>query len=254
MQCSTRLFQLLLAATLLGAPIALAQNTPAIDPKADEILRKMSMSLADAKSFTFESHDTTDQIAPNGQKIQVGKHAKIAVRRPDAVAAVIDGDEEQMQFASSDGKVYIVNNLTKCYAMTDVPKSIDEMFDFLAQKYGMTAPLCDLVFSDPYKVLTERVRSGQYLGKRKVMGTPCHHLAFRQDGIDWQIWIEDSERAVPRKVVITHKELPGYPQFTALLSEWNLDAKLPDSAFAASPPPDYKKIDLAPVAEESKDR
>ncbi len=235
-------------ATLTG--IVRAQNparNPAIDPKTDTLLRKMSQTLANAKQFTFEAEETIDQFSDSGQKVQLAKHVTIAARRPDAVAANVDGDDEKVRFVFRDGKVGIINDLEKCYATADAPKSIDVAFDFLVEKYGMTTPLCDLLFADPYKVLTERVRSGEYLGLHRVMGEKCHHLAFRQGGVDWQIWLEDSERALPRKLVITHKELPGYPQFTALIGKWNLDAKIPDATFEFSAPTDMKKIDLVPI-------
>jgi hypothetical protein len=239
-----------------GVGIARAQTPapPAIDPKADAILRKMSATLAGAERLTVESEETIDQFSNSGQKVQLGKHVAIAARRPGEFAADVDGDDEKVRFVLRDGKIGIINHLEKCYATADVPRTIDAAFDLLAEKYGMTTPLCDLLFADPYKVLTERVRSGEYLGMHRVMGQKCHHLAFRQDGIDWQIWIEDSERALPRKLVITHKELPGYPQFTALLDKWNLAPQIPDAAFEFSPPPGMNKIDLVPVdkADESR--
>lgn len=233
-----------------SAGIARAQTSApnaAIDPKADALLRKMGQTLASAKQFTFEAEETIDQFSNSGQKVQLGKHVTIAARRPDAVAANVDGDDEKVRFVFRDGRVGIINDLEKCYATTDAPRTIDAAFDFLVEKYGMTTPLCDLLFADPYKAMTERVRSGEYLGLHRVMDEKCHHLAFRQDGVDWQIWIEDSERALPRKLVITHKELPGYPQFTALIGKWNLDARIPDATFQFSAPADMKKIDLVPV-------
>ena len=36
---------------------------------------------------------------------------------------------------------------------------------------------------------------------------------------------------VPRKFVITYKTLPESPQYSAVLSEWDLDAGLPDALF-----------------------
>jgi len=36
---------------------------------------------------------------------------------------------------------------------------------------------------------------------------------------------------VPRKFLITYKTLPESPQFSATLSEWDLDAGLPDALF-----------------------
>jgi hypothetical protein len=237
---------LLLAA---GLVLASAQNPappPGVDPKADEILRRMGKTLADARQFSFEVHDMADQLLENGQRVQVSKHGKIAVRRPDGIAAEVAGDQEDLRYIYNRDHVTIINRKENCYAKTTVPGTIDAMFDTLAEKYGITPPLADLAFSDPYKAMSERPRTGRYVGLHNVMGTKCHHLAFRQEGIDWQIWIEDGPRAVPRKLVITYKELPGYPQFIALMDKWDLDAKLPESMFDDTVPADCKRIDLVP--------
>ena len=56
------------------------------------------------------------------------------------------------------------------------------------------------------------------LGSGVINGVECDYLAFRTEDVDWQIWVEDGERALPRKVVITFKDQPGYPQFVAVLN------------------------------------
>jgi hypothetical protein len=130
-----------------------------------------------------------------------------------------------------------------------MPASIDDTLDTLAGKYGMALPLADLVFADPYKGLTENVRSSQYLGTGYVFDTKCHHLAFRQAAIDWQIWVEEGSKPLPRKIVITFKESPGHPQYTAFLSNWNLDAKIADGSFSFTPPAGAKQVDFAPTTQ-----
>jgi hypothetical protein len=69
--------------------------------------------------------------------------------------------------------------------------------------------------------------------------------------IDWQIWIEDGKQLVPRKIVITYKTMPGSPQFTAVLSEWDLKTRLPESIFTADIPADQgiTKIEFLTVKE-----
>lgn len=251
----TSKFRTLVGVTLLllaGSTGRAVPVEPRIDPKAEAVLRKMSDSLASAKSFTFRSSESVDEYSPSGQQVEVGKDVTIAVRRPSAVMTAIDGEDEKVTFTFDDGRVGIVNDSQKCYATVDGPKTIDAMFDFLADKYGITTPLCDLLFADPHKTLTEHVRSGEYLGRARIAEQECHHLAFRQDAIDWQIWIEDAERAVPRKLVITHKELPGYPKFVAFLNDWNLSADPSAETFKFTAPPDYKKIELTPLDEAPK--
>jgi hypothetical protein len=77
-----------------------------------------------------------------------------------------------------------------------------------------------------------------------VFDAKCRHLGFRQESVDWQIWIDDSTN-LPRKLVITYKEQPGHPEFTAFFNKWNLSADAPDSAFAFKPPADAKRADFA---------
>jgi hypothetical protein len=117
----------------------------------------------------------------------------------------------------------------------------------LAEQYGMVLPLADLVLADPYKTLIERVRTAEDLGSGYVFETKCRHLAFRQEVVDWQIWIDESSN-LPRKIVITYKEQPGDPQYTAFLSNWNLSAGTPDSHFTFTAPPNATKTEFAAPA------
>jgi hypothetical protein len=137
------------------------------------------------------------------------------------------------------------------YATTDVPADLDAAIDHVFDTYGFSVPIADLVYSDPYAVLTENVESGFLVGRHSVDGTPCHHLAFSQEFIDWQIWIEDGPRPVPRKLVVTHKDEPGAPQYTARLSGWDFQPRLSDHIFQFDPPPGVDRIEFlsAPAME-----
>jgi hypothetical protein len=217
-----------------------------IDPKADEILKKMGKLLADAKSLSFESHAIADQMTPDGQKLQFAKNQKVVLHRPDKLAADVIGDVDDLIFRYDGKHVALYNPRTHSWGAAEAPASIDATLDMLESKYGMSIPMADLVFPDPYDDLMQHVRSGQYVGLGYVGDIRCHHLAFRQLGIDWQIWIQDSDQPVPLKFVITFKESPGQPQYTAFMSNWNLSAQTPDSAFVLTPPADAKEVEFAP--------
>ena len=93
------------------------------------------------------------------------------------------------------------------------------------------------------------MQSGFYAGLSAVLGVECHHLAFRGEETDWQIWIENSERPLPKKCVITTKWVAGAPQFTALLTNWDVSPQLKDSLFTFVPPGKAQKIEFLPVDE-----
>ena len=110
--------------------------------------------------------------------------------------------------------------------------------------YGISVPIADLVYSDPYQSLIDRVVSGYEIGLHSVEGVPSHHLVFSQESIDWQIWVEDGAQPVPRKLVITYKNEPGSPQYTAILSEWNFKPRVSDQYFKFQPPPGSDEIEF----------
>lgn len=65
------------------------------------------------------------------------------------------------------------------------------------------APAGDFIAEDAHRRLMAAATSGFVVGKSVIDGVRCDHLAFRGPDIDWQIWIEDGDRPLPRKYVIT---------------------------------------------------
>src|ERR1051326_5279609 len=100
--------------------------------------------------------------------------------------------------------ITLLNKAQNFFGTIRAPGSIDEAMDVASDKFGIAMPLEDFVTSDPYKDLLQKVRSGTDIGSVTVMGVPCEHLAFSQDNVDWQVWIEKGPRPVPRKFVITY--------------------------------------------------
>jgi hypothetical protein len=242
---SVAVWAIVLTVPLIGAGQE-RRSEAALDAQADKILKAMSVALASHKQISFDSHAIADQYTPDGQKVQYAKNQKVLLRRPDRLSVDVTGDVEDLRFRYDGKRVTLYNPRTKSFGAAAMPASIDETLDTLADKYGMALPLADLVFADPYKSLTESLRSSQYLGIGYVFDVRCHHLAFRQASSDWQIWVEEGDKPLPRKMVITVKESPGHPQYTAFLSNWNLAAEAPDSAFAFDPPAGAKRVEFAP--------
>ena len=238
----------LLLAPFLSAPMALADSpSPGIEPRVNTLLRNMSAYLEGASEFSFRTEVNYDQVLESGQKILYGRHAEISMRRPDRLHVLVNGDlvHERIWY---NGKTFILMDLWNHeYVKVEAPPRIDEALDFMARKYGIASPVSDVLYSDVYAVLTENVITGVYIGQPVVRGVPTHHLAFTQNNIDWQLWIEDGANPVPRKAVITYKNVAGSPQFTAWLSNWNFTPRLADSLFEFLPPDGAQQVDIRPV-------
>ncbi len=228
---------------------SLAQTVPGIAPRADQLLQQTSKTLKATPVFSFKTDVTIDTVKRSGQKLQYGSRGEVVVRRPNSLWAVVNGDRRNLQLYY-DGKTFAVLNPDKQLYSTLAapPPTIDALLDLLADQYGLVFPLADLVYSDPYASLTGQLDSGSYIGLHAVNGKQCHHLAFTQEVIDWQIWVEDSPQALPCKLLITYKAERGSPQYTAVFSNWNLDAVAPEKRqFTFVRPPKATRVDFLPT-------
>jgi len=216
----------------------------AVEARADEELKKMSEFLAKLPRFALEAEESFDEI-PDGQpRMELTNLRRIAVSRPDRLAADATGDTLN-RAAWYDGKtVTVLDKEHNAYATLEAAATIDATLDTLEDDYDVSLPLVDILYADPYAVLTEGVTYGRYLGLHLAAGVPCHHLVFSQATIEWQIWIDASAQPLPRRLVITYVHEPGEPAYRATIRRWNLDPKFPEDLFTFEAPEGAQKIDV----------
>jgi hypothetical protein len=244
LQIVTIALALLVAGTAIGA-----DNVPTVEARADMLLNRMGAVLAAAEEFTVTNTFTSDETVSTGEIVQLEGTVEIALRRPDGLRASIHGDFGSKQYFYDGSRMVFADGSHNTYAQAMVPATIDETMDEMWQTYGVKIPLVDFVSSDPYATLMKNVESGFYAGLHQVNGVHCHHLVFTQEQIDWQIWIADGVLPLPQKLVITYKQEDGYPQYTALFSDWHLGPGLSDAVFDFVPPEGSIKIVFAEIGE-----
>ena len=162
-----------------------------------------------------------------------------------AVADVV-GETRNRTVWFDRGRLSVLDKEQNAYGTFEGPPTVDAMLDWVAEEYGIEVPLSDLLFSDVYSTLMEGVFRGEYLGFQKAAGSSCHHLAFEQETIDWQIWI-DAETRLPRKLAIAYKTERGEPRYEVVIYKWNLSPTFPEGLFDFEPPEGAEKIELARV-------
>ncbi|MDP8249223.1 MAG: DUF2092 domain-containing protein [Candidatus Tritonobacter lacicola] len=237
------------AATVIDKAEPVARD--GVEPKANEILYRACTYLQQAKTFQFQADVTRDVILYDGVRVQYGGVSKVTVQRPNKLRAIFNGDERSRR-SYFDGEILTIYSLTRNnYAQAKIPGTIDEAIDHVFETFGFSVPLADLVYADPYSVLIENVNEGHFIGRHKIDGVVCDHLAFQQELIDWQIWIETDKTPLVRKVVITYKTEEGCPEYEAVLSHWKLNPSVRDADFEFTPPADVAKIEFLPCDEGS---
>jgi hypothetical protein len=227
-----------------------ANSARAIEPRADQTLRAMCAAVGAAKTMQFRVDAQVDEASASGKMVPVSRQTQVLLRRPDGVVAQMRGGDGRWSLCYKAGAIAILREDRGKYATMQAPPTIDKMLDFLFEEHGLSIPLADLLFSDPYQALTENVQTGVYLGVRSVGGRPCHHLLFTQKAVDWQVWIDTGETPLPRKLVITHKNEPGQPQYSAELSDWNLAPAVTETSFDFKAPAGAKAVKMSDLRDE----
>ncbi len=221
-----------------------------IDPAAILILRDMSEYIKHLEAFTFTLEVAEDVLLSHGQMIQYGGVSEVAVQRPGSIHARFRGEERQSNIVIHDGRCVLHNLQTNIYAVAEVPTPLDDAIDHIVEQYGLNVPLADLVSRDPYASVIGSVEYGYVVGRSTIDGVECHHLAFAQETIDWQVWIQTGPEPLVRKIVITYKDETGWPQYTARISNWNLSPRLSKRYFEYEPPADAMKVEFLPSQDE----
>jgi hypothetical protein len=224
---------------------AFAQDVnPNIDPKAAGILQDMSYYMGSQFEYTYKADMMFDDVLESKQKIQYNAEETVYLKKPDKFYTGYVSDLGGYKLWYDAGQATLLEVPLNDFSLATLPPSVDQALNKLKEEYQFTPALSEFLFIDTYKVMTANVISGAYFGKSKVMGANCHHLVFVEKDIDWQIWIEDGNEPIPRKVVITYKTMPNSPQYIAMLSDWNFKNSFPDSLFSADLPKDAKHIDF----------
>jgi hypothetical protein len=221
---------------------------PTISADAAAAVAQMGKTLQ-ASAFSFAAHTIREYPdAQTGELLHVFHSFVVTVKRPDRLLVEGTGDDGARKLIYDGKTADLVLDGGKKYASIPSPNTIEGMLQEVVGKLGVDFPLADLLTSDPAKSVLNGVTGGRVIGTVPVNGVPCTHLFFTQTGVELELWIEQGEQAVPRRVVVTYRSVDGSPSFIAQLDDWKFDVHPADSDFAFTPPAGAVKVDLKPAA------
>src|SRR5450631_1183636 len=228
---------LVLAALLSVTPSAQAQD-------ATKILKAMTDYVASQKVISATYDSDIEVITNNLQKIQFASSGQLLLSRPDKARVSRIGGYVDAELVFDGKTLSVLGKNLNAYAQTDAIGSIDQLVARLRDEFGVPIPGADLLLSGAYDEMMEDVLDAKHIGRGVIDRVECEHLAFRNNDVDWQIWIQLGSRQIPRQYVITNKAVAAAPQYTLRIKEWKTDVQVPADAFAFKPPADAKKVDI----------
>lgn len=213
-----------------------------ITPEAQAVLDRMGTTLKELKKFSVSARIERDEILPYGYKLQHNETARMLVVRPDSMRVERQGDIKDRSYVYDGKQFTIFDPDENIYVQAEAPATIADLIEKLLDT-GVEMPLIDVLidaFSGP-GTLTAQVQSGLLVGESSIDGIAVDQLAFRQANIDWQVWVQKGQQALPIKFVITTRYELGDPQFEAIL-KWDLKPTVRATSFKFEPPKGARKV------------
>ena len=232
---------------LAGFALAVQAQPAGIAPEAQQLLKASTDFLASQKQFSVETRNTLEVVLKSGQKIEFNHTARMSAQRPDKLRAERTGDLVDQVFYYDGKSLTLHNPKDKAYAQVAAPDTLEAMLEFARTKLDIVAPAGDLLNKNAYDILMDGVTDGFVVGKAVIEGALCDHLAFRAPQVDLQIWIQEGAQPLPRRFIITTRDLPNAPQFAVTVTQWNLKPTFGAQTFTFTPPAGAKKIDFLPL-------
>ena len=229
-------------------PKGITASAPAValerDDAAISALRKMGSYLRSLSTFQVKAEISTEEVREDGLKVQENSVATLVAARPNRLRIDV-ANERRPRRMFYDGKTFtLYAPQLSFYASIDAPPTINELADRLDSLYSLDMPFVDLFRWGTDETDINGLTAAVDLGPSQVDGTTCQQYVFRQDGLDWQVWIQNGDYPLPRKVVLTTTTDDARPQYVATYT-WNLAPSFSNDAFTFVPDKDAKRITIA---------
>ena len=235
----------------MAAAIGFSQ-TPAfaqeIDADAQQILSAMSDYLGSQKSFSVEFEADIDVLTKDGQKLKFISTGNIIAERPGRFRGTRKGTVADVEIILDGSSVTIYGRNLNGYVQFPAT-TIQEAVNVIRDDIGFDAPGADLLMDDPLNNDLTDTTSGEHIGMTDIAGVTVHHLAFRGEAVDWQVWIQDGDAPLPLRYVISSTWTTGAPEFSLQLSDWNTAPSIDAETFNFTPPADAQKLSSFAVDE-----
>ena len=225
------------AAGVVGAPGAGAAEAEAL-----ALLKGMTTYMGAQQAMSFRYDADLDVVTTEQQRLTLASSGTVSLARPGRIRATRSTGFTDVETVFDGSTFTLLGKKANVYMQVPFKGTIATLVDELKDKYRRPLPAADLLLPNAYAELTEGVTDVKDLGSGVIGGVECDHLAFRKKDVDFQIWIAQGERPYPCRYVITSTAVPGSPQYSIQLRDFQTGSAAVGQSFAFVPPPGTRSI------------
>ncbi len=211
---------------------------------AQNLLKAMSDYMASQKAISFGFDATLEVITNDDQKLALASSGTITMNRPGKIRARRSGGHADIEMVFDGETLTMFGGNLNLYSQIEVPGTVDNLVDVLRNEYDRPLPAADLLLSNAYDELMADVIDIKDLGSGVIDGIECDYFAFRNEQVDWQIWIAQGPNPYPVRYIITTKDMPHSPQYTIQIRNWKTGSEVESDNFVFENSTNATKVDV----------
>jgi hypothetical protein len=245
---NTRHSPIILITLTLG--MALTGACGSSEPRTDaeklargkEIVERMSAKLGGTQAFSVATREAREEIKPSGTPHKVNLTRETVIRRgPDRLHTKTAGDTQNEAWYDGVGLTLVLHK-DKVFAQARMPETLDKTLDSMHERYGAAIPLADFAYTSPAKALLTDAVTGGWVAREMVDGKATDHLAFKDTGVTWELWVPAEGDPLPVRAVFDFPEAKRLRKTEITFTNWNLAPQIADNRFTPTVPADYEGI------------
>jgi hypothetical protein len=189
-----KMLAMVLATSVLAGAAACNRAPESLTPEAaaakgDALLREMSNNMAALQTFSYTAEHRREVVGTGGAKTMKHSTRQVVIRRPNAATFTGSGDAGDTAGWYDGTYLTLASAKNKVWARGPMPPTLDEALDYLSAEYATHVPSADLLYSSPYDALMTKDTVGGWVDVQQIGDRRCDHLAYRQEIVDWELWI-----------------------------------------------------------------
>lgn len=223
--------------SVCGANAVVAGETAQTqDPRAVEVLNNMAAYTSSLDKFVVSGEAYADARLDAGLIVSNAAELTMKIDRPSSLSLSNFDGLNTKNIYLDNGKLTVFDTEQNFYAHATVPEDIGKGMLYALEELEVEAPLGELFFAEgALDILLDGTEVLYLTDKSRINGVDCHHLALRGAEVDVQMWVEEGDKPVPRKIQMTMKWDGGSPRYSAVLN-WETVSEFDSNTFDFKPP------------------
>jgi len=190
------------------------------EAKAMEVLNQMAAYTSSIDKLMIEAQVFSDASMGAGFVVSEPAEVSIWLDRPGSMYLERFDGVNKTKIYIHKGQLTVFGTEKNFYAQAKVPENVHDAMQFALDEFDLETPLADFFFADSALALLSDQDMILYLtDKSRVAGVDCHHIAIRGKLVDLQLWVQEGDQPLARKISVTMKWDAGSPRSTAFL-DW----------------------------------